>query len=85
MTWEARDWVEGDEAGTDRRTFIKRAALATAGLSASGLLAACGTTSVAGTSTGEQSPGGLPLARPTMPVTLPIYADNKADRLRTAA
>ena len=28
-----------------------------------------------------RGPGGLPLARPDNPVTLPIYADNKRDRL----
>jgi spermidine/putrescine transport system substrate-binding protein len=71
--------------GTDRRTFIKRASAAAAGLSASGLLAACGTTSPTGGSGGASStaaadlgPGGLPLARHDRPVTLPIYADNKA-------
>jgi spermidine/putrescine transport system substrate-binding protein len=79
MTSEARDRADGDEAGTDRRTFIKRATLATAGLSASGLLAACGSTSpVSSGSTGNLGPGGLPLARPNHPLTLPIYPDNKA-------
>jgi spermidine/putrescine transport system substrate-binding protein len=71
-------------SGTTRRTFMRRAASAAAGLSVPGLLAACGTTSPTGpsggssTSTTPMGPGGLALARPDNPVTLPIYADNKA-------
>jgi spermidine/putrescine transport system substrate-binding protein len=68
-------------AGTDRRTFIKRAAVAAMGASGAGLLAACGTTTpgTAGSgTTAALGPGGLPLARPNQPVTLPVYADNKA-------
>jgi spermidine/putrescine transport system substrate-binding protein len=48
------------------------------------LLAACGTTAPLpgpGASSGQtkgQGPGGLPLARPDVPVSLPIYDDNKA-------
>jgi spermidine/putrescine transport system substrate-binding protein len=69
----------------NRRSFIKRAGAATAGLSIPGLLAACGTTAPTGppsSSSGSatvaaQGPGGLALARPNQPVTLPIYADNK--------
>jgi spermidine/putrescine transport system substrate-binding protein len=63
---------------------MRRAASAAAGLSVPGLLAACGTTSPSGpsggssTSTTPTGPGGLALARPDNPVTLPIYADNKA-------
>jgi spermidine/putrescine transport system substrate-binding protein len=68
--------------GTNRRTFIKHASVAAAGLAAPGLLAACGTTApTGGTSSAAAAPtgpGGLPLARPDNPVTLPIYADNKA-------
>jgi spermidine/putrescine transport system substrate-binding protein len=72
----------GDE-GTDRRTFIKRASAAAAGLTAPALLAACGTTSPTGAGGATKAsaalgPGGLPLARPDHPLTLPIYADNKA-------
>jgi spermidine/putrescine transport system substrate-binding protein len=72
----------GDQ-GTDRRTFIKRASAAAAGLTAPGLLAACGTTSPTGAGGATKAsaalgPGGLPLARPDHPLTLPIYADNKA-------
>jgi spermidine/putrescine transport system substrate-binding protein len=64
---------------TDRRTFIKRATAAAAGVSATNLLAACGTTAPSGVSTGRDvGPGGLALARPNRPVTLPIYAGNKA-------
>ena len=77
MTSESRDWADGDGAGTDRRTFLKRATLATAGLSASGLLAACGSSASVSSSSGEKAPGGLPLARPNQPVTYPIYPDNK--------
>jgi len=69
-------------AGTTRRTFIRRATTAAAGMSVPGLLAACGTTSPTTTGGGSKpaatGPGGLPLARPDHPVTLPIYADNKA-------
>ena len=76
-----------------RRTFIKRAGGTAAALSIPGLLAACGSTTPvgpssapsSGASTGASSaaaaatgPGGLPLARPDKPVTLPIYTDNKA-------
>ena len=79
MSLEASDWADAAGAGTDRRTFIKQASLAAAGLSASGLLAACGSTAPSGGSSTAASlgPGGLPLARPYRPVTLPIYADNK--------
>jgi iron(III) transport system substrate-binding protein len=70
-------------AGATRRTFIRRAATAAAGVTVPGLLAACGTTSPtggssSGSSTTPKGPAGLPLARPDNPVTLPIYADNKA-------
>ena len=75
-----------------RRTFIKRAGGAAAGLSIPALLAACGSTTPVAPSSGSSSgassgassaapaklgPGGLPLARPDAPLTLPIYADNK--------
>ena len=66
---------------TSRRTFIKRAAGIAAGLSVPGLLAACGTTEPVATGGGgsaARGPGGLALARPDNPVTLPIYAGNKA-------
>jgi spermidine/putrescine transport system substrate-binding protein len=71
------------EDGTDRRTFITRAGVAAAGLTVPGLLAACGTTSPTGGGTSSNAsanlgPGGLPLARLDRPVTLPIYAGNKA-------
>ncbi len=67
--------------GTDRRTFLRRASMAAAGLATPGLLAACGSTSPSGGGTSTKAglgPGGLPLARPDRPVTLPIYPDNKA-------
>ncbi len=65
---------------TNRRTFIKHAAGVAAGLSIPGLLAACGTTEPVATGGGgaaARGPGGLALARPDNPVTLPIYAGNK--------
>jgi spermidine/putrescine transport system substrate-binding protein len=69
-------------SGTDRRTFIRRAAAAAASVSVPGLLAACGTTSPVASGGGSGSaalgPGGLALARPDNPVTLPIYPGNKA-------
>ena len=67
-----------------RRTFIRRAGLAAASLAVPGVLDACGSTTrqVSATSASSGSapvgPGGLPLARPDRPITLPIYADNKA-------
>jgi spermidine/putrescine transport system substrate-binding protein len=66
--------------GSTRRTFIKRAGATAASLAVPGLLEACGTTApVAATKAAAVTgPGGLPLARPTRPVTLPLYADNKA-------
>lgn len=65
---------------TSRRTFIKRAAGVAASLSVPGLLAACGTTApvaTGGAGSAARGPGGLALARPDNPVTLPIYAGNK--------
>ena len=74
-----------DRFGSDRRTFLKRAGMATAALTVPGLLEACGTTTPSATGSGgahgakgPMGPGGLALARPDHPVTLPIYADNKA-------
>jgi spermidine/putrescine transport system substrate-binding protein len=66
--------------GTSRRTFIKRATGIAAGVALPGVLAACGTTTPTGGSAtaAAHGPGGLPLARPDQPLTLPIYADNKA-------
>ncbi len=70
----------GEGGGTDRRTFLRRATMAAAGLAAPGVLAACGSTTPGGGSTTSAGlgPGGLPLARPYRPITLPIYSDNKA-------
>jgi spermidine/putrescine transport system substrate-binding protein len=77
-----RDQTPDHGSGTDRRTFIRRAAGAAASLSIPGLLAACGTTSPVASGGGSGSaalgPGGLALARPDNPVTLPIYPGNKA-------
>ena len=63
----------------DRRSALKYGALAATGLSASGLLGACAdsTTPVGAIAAdADVGPGGLPLARPNRPVTLPIYHDN---------
>jgi spermidine/putrescine transport system substrate-binding protein len=70
---------------SDRRTFLRRAGLTAAGLCLPSALAACGTTAplpppggAAGGQIRGEGPGGLPLARPNVPVSLPIYADNPA-------
>jgi spermidine/putrescine transport system substrate-binding protein len=78
MSIDREDTLEMGPGGTDRRTFIKRASMAAAGLSVPGLLEACGSTSVGNATAAGLGPGGLPLARPNVPVTLPIYSDNKA-------
>jgi spermidine/putrescine transport system substrate-binding protein len=83
MTSDAHPDRRPDRPGTDRRTFIKRATAAAAGMSVPGMLAACGSTTAPVASgpkakAAELGPGGLPLARADRPVTLPIYADNKA-------
>ncbi|MDQ6817603.1 MAG: extracellular solute-binding protein, partial [Actinomycetota bacterium] len=78
MSIDPEDSLEMELGGTDRRTFIKRASMAAAGLSVPGLLEACGSTSVGNATAAGLGPGGLPLARPNVPVTLPIYSDNKA-------
>jgi spermidine/putrescine transport system substrate-binding protein len=76
------DQTPDHSADTDRRTFIRRAAAAAASVSVPGLLAACGTTSPVASGGGSGAaalgPGGLALARPDNPVTLPIYPGNKA-------
>ena len=65
-----------DEAITRRR--LLRAGLAAGlGLSAASLLSACSDTTVPGGQSPHKAPGGLPLARPDHPVTLPIYPDNR--------
>jgi spermidine/putrescine transport system substrate-binding protein len=67
--------------GATRRAFLGRAAAASAGLSLSAVLAACGggdSSAGAGGGGAGKGPGGLPLARPDHPVTLPIHPDNKA-------
>jgi spermidine/putrescine transport system substrate-binding protein len=59
--------------------------MAAASLTLPGLIEACGSTTPTGGASATASasktpvgPGGLPHARPYRPVTLPIYADNKA-------
>jgi spermidine/putrescine transport system substrate-binding protein len=70
---------------TTRRTFLRRAGLTAAGLCVPSALAACGTTAPlpppGGNASGQvrgEGPGGLALARPNVPVSLPIYPDNPA-------
>ena len=75
-----------ERSGATRRDFLKSSGAVALGASgAASLLSACGSSSSGGgsgasggggTTTGK-GPGGLPLARPNRPVTLPIYADNK--------
>jgi spermidine/putrescine transport system substrate-binding protein len=62
--------------GTTRRRFLQRAGLAGLALAAGPTLAACSDTTVPGGQDPHLAPGGLPLARPDHPVTLPIYPDN---------
>jgi spermidine/putrescine transport system substrate-binding protein len=71
---EAWPWEEA----ISRRRLLKAGLAAGVGLSASSFLAACSDTTVPGGESPNKAPGGLPLARPNNPVTLPIYADNKA-------
>jgi spermidine/putrescine transport system substrate-binding protein len=71
----------GSTEGTSRRAFLAR--VAAAGLGGAGLLSASGgaspsTAGAATASVAATGPGGLPLARLNQPVTLPLYADNKA-------
>jgi spermidine/putrescine transport system substrate-binding protein len=68
-----------------RRAFLRRAGLTAAGLCVPSALAACGTTAPlpapGGNASGQirgEGPGGLALARPNVPVSLPIYPDNPA-------
>ena len=82
MTPQSDDRGGAGRLPSTRRTFIKRAGAAAAAVAAPGLLAACGSTTPSGGSTSGAAanlgPGGLALARLDHPVTLPIYADNKA-------
>lgn len=68
-------------AAFDRRTLLRRGIGAAGGLGAAALIAACSDTTVptgAIAADADVGPGGLPLARPNRPVTLPIYRDNLA-------
>ena len=70
------EWI-WDET-ISRRRLLKAGLAAGAGLSAASFLAACSDTTVPGGQSPNKAPGGLPLARPDNPVTLPIYPDNEA-------
>lgn len=66
-------------ARLSRRRFLTLTGTSAAALSSSGLLAACSARSPSASGAGKGSgPGGLPIARPNHPVTLPLHADNKA-------
>ncbi len=81
MTPQSDDRGGADRMPSTRRTFMKRAGAAAAAVAAPGVLAACGSTTPTGSTSKASAalgPGGLPLARPDRPVTLPLYADNKA-------
>ncbi|MGI8505622.1 MAG: polyamine ABC transporter substrate-binding protein [Solirubrobacteraceae bacterium] len=72
---------DAGHGASTRRTFLRRASVAAAGLTIPGALAACGSTTPVASGGGGSAalgPGGLPLARPDHPVTLPIRAGNKA-------
>ncbi len=72
---------EHDRSNIDRREFLRRAAAAGVALpSMAAILAACGDSSstVDGGAGGGSSPGGLQLARPDAPLTLPVTDDNPA-------
>jgi spermidine/putrescine transport system substrate-binding protein len=70
-----REWPW--EERLSRRRLLRAGVAAGAGLSAASFLAACSDTTVPGGQSPNKAPGGLPLARPDNPVTLPIYPDNK--------
>jgi spermidine/putrescine transport system substrate-binding protein len=63
-----------------RRSLLRAGLAAGVGLSAAGVLSACSDTTIPGGQSPNRAPGGLPLARPDNPVTLPIYPDNKPIR-----
>jgi spermidine/putrescine transport system substrate-binding protein len=66
-------------APLSRREFLKRTAATGIALpSLAAILAACGTTSSTGGASGSGSAGGLQLASPNNPVTLPITDANPA-------
>jgi spermidine/putrescine transport system substrate-binding protein len=74
MTWHPK------ERGSTRRDFLMRSGGAALGLSGAGsVLAACGNSTTPTASTNGKGklvgPGGLPLARPNSPVTLPRWED----------
>jgi spermidine/putrescine transport system substrate-binding protein len=77
---------EHDPMQYDRRDFLRRAAAAGIAVpSVSAILTACGSSSTP--PGGGSSAGGLQLARPDHPLTLPITADNPmiADNLKPEA
>jgi len=73
-------WTE-DRRGEliSRRGFLKQSAVAGLAVGgASSLLAACSSGGSAKAPTASSSSGGIPLPRPNIPVTWPLYADNAA-------
>ena len=70
---------EDDRSNYDRREFLRRAAAAGIALpSMAAILAACGDSSSPGGGGAPSSSGGLQLARPDSPLTLPVTDDNPA-------
>lgn len=65
------------EEAITRRRLLRAGLAAGLGLSAASFLSACSDTTVPGGQSPNKAPGGLPLARPDNPVTLPIYPDNQ--------
>jgi spermidine/putrescine transport system substrate-binding protein len=67
-----------------RRAFLRRAGTLAGAAAVPGLLSACGTTAPlpapggTGGVTGGRGPGGMLLARPDVPVSLPLHSDNPA-------
>ncbi|MFZ0324327.1 MAG: spermidine/putrescine ABC transporter substrate-binding protein [Actinomycetes bacterium] len=57
----------------DRRAFLRGSLAVSAGVAGASLLAGCGS----GSTSGGTEPSGIPMARPTNPVTLPIANDNQ--------
>jgi spermidine/putrescine transport system substrate-binding protein len=62
----------GRRGAVDRRAFLKRSALASAGVAGASLLSACSSVEAPGPSGGS----AVDLARPHRPVRLPIYDDD---------
>jgi spermidine/putrescine transport system substrate-binding protein len=78
MSEERFDEIWPWEEAITRRRLLRAGLAAGVGLSAASFLDACSNTTIPGGQSPHLAPGGLPLARPDNPVTLPIYPDNRA-------